>query len=907
MAWTDEIADTQAELVYFLRIEGYPVWIFTRTPDSTWTPPSNVTFRDGLGVPDNLSQSIQMFEGTSTVSPLMFRLKDIATTPGATIGTSNPYWFTQAFATGRVLSEAGRYAAYLDEDVDETETVIDVTTATNMPGAAFDLYVGIETMRVTAGFGTTTLTVTRAQYPVVDGAGLGMRHSEAIDDSGNPMALVSDVPFSWYNRRVALYATWYDRASGTFGGRTAAGTPTGGGVNYQLIWPGRLHRLDFDTPTDEWKLECKPLLDDLKRPVMWNAATSFLSSGIQLTGLSVSERSLHVTAVWGDTAGGALPDDARYSPLTIAEGFYSLPALYTAIQEALASWTWTLGFGMQGTRFTVHNPLDPFIGVVGIRLPPVLSVFLGYTDEYVSTTITIVAPPLSTTVGPEPAFPLAALVLPAAATEIPTDTTTGFVTGAPARQETGVAPALLIDGKMVRRYNGTTATAFTSAFRADWPSNTNLAIGENVIVRRSGNLSLVPISQVYAMPRTFGGDTSHGVLRNLLALMTSTGLATNGAYDLLPSGYGLGIPEELIDIASFEAIDDLLGAGLTERQWIVATPTPLIDLLLAEAKTLGFYLVMNGSGQIACRLIGQSLADAADVALTEDNKAQPTDSKKPDRATFSVSPAGLLNQMNFRFNYQWGTDDYTEHPANFRVSQEQYETTRGIDVENRGLFAFETTDLAEIEGGLLARMGIYANPWPTITRSIGRQVFTRLIPGDRATLTDSALPDVFTGQRGVSARSCTVIGVDYDMHKGTGRVTLIHDGILPAGSPLAPAMRVTAFDAGTNIATVAANEFSVAPSTDAAAFAVGDVVLAVEGSAASPAAPTNTERTITNIAGNDITLSGGIGGLNPATSVVYLTFTDWNSVAAAQLTRGTFAANPSNNLIQGAGSARRYL
>ena len=86
MAWADEIARDDAEIVYILRMQGIPRWFFSRGErsggtqflTSSWTPPTGITFSDGLGIDDvgvsQISQSLRMFEGATNAGNVTFTL-----------------------------------------------------------------------------------------------------------------------------------------------------------------------------------------------------------------------------------------------------------------------------------------------------------------------------------------------------------------------------------------------------------------------------------------------------------------------------------------------------------------------------------------------------------------------------------------------------------------------------------------------------------------------------------------------------------------------------------------------------------------------------------------------------------------------------------------------------------------
>lgn len=307
MPWADEVARDQTELVYFLRVEGIPYWWFTRRPDASWVAPSNVTFRDGLEVPESMDQSVRPFAAASSVSHMEFRLRDL---PEGSVVNS----LTQIFSPGRVLNDSSVYRAHLTLNVGPTAVAFIVTHVLNIPATPFDLYAGLETVRVTSRVGTV-LSVTRAQYPAVDGAGLGQRHVTIMGGTAAPLALVSSVPWAWHNRRVALFATWYDRAAGTFGALADA----------RLVWTGRMDTLTFDVPTDTWRLSCKPITEDVKRKVFASTGQTSLPNLIQLAGVSAEQRTIRIvhasaltgTPTWTYTTMDAVLAASNYSWLTI--------------------------------------------------------------------------------------------------------------------------------------------------------------------------------------------------------------------------------------------------------------------------------------------------------------------------------------------------------------------------------------------------------------------------------------------------------------------------------------------------------------------------------------------------------------------------------------------------------------
>jgi hypothetical protein len=88
--------------------------------------------------------------------------------------------------------------------------------------------------------------------------------------------------------------------------------------------------------------------------------------------------------------------------------------------------------------------------------------------------------------------------------------------------------------------------------------------------------------------------------------MLSTGKRTNGPYDVLPDDQGLGVPQQLVDVAAWEQIrESELPPGLLMefrenaprdgKEWIEGQIARLLNVLP----------VVNQRGQLSARRLGQ--------------------------------------------------------------------------------------------------------------------------------------------------------------------------------------------------------------------------------------------------------------------------------------------------------------
>lgn len=88
-------------------------------------------------------------------------------------------------------------------------------------------------------------------------------------------------------------------------------------------------------------------------------------------------------------------------------------------------------------------------------------------------------------------------------------------------------------------------------------------------------------------------------------ILVSTGTGTNGTHDTLPESWGLGIPENLIDVAGFTDVSSQLNAAIASGSHIVNTAAtspqgPALTWLQSELNRYGLWLCQR-QGQISIR------------------------------------------------------------------------------------------------------------------------------------------------------------------------------------------------------------------------------------------------------------------------------------------------------------------
>lgn len=914
MAWGDEIAKDGVEPIYFLRIEGWPVWVFHRTPPSSWTRPEwdpgdptrAITFVDGLDIPGAIRRSIHLFDGIGEEDNVTFRFHDLPES-----GSLAPLRFSRSFATGRAWpgADATVYSAYVTDDVvARAATQISVSDDSTIPALPFLAYLGNETIRVDSNAGGLLYNVTRAMCPAVNGGGGSMIQGDVPlrhENRGTDVAglLLADVPYTWFNRRIALYGTWKN-ADGTYGALADA----------KRIWAGRVGSLSYDASTDQWALDCTSLINDLRRPIVREARATL--RGVDFTGLAAEERTVLLRLGCFDTtpfppAGMELWQYATLPARVYADADDVTRQLNQELRP-LANWATTVNASHVTTIFTYENSTNR------VRID-VLDWTALFETANLSMTVDM-APSIARVLGFPPGgtvYLSETTTLRAIADEAPASTywqasssvltvgtqeAAGFATA----QSAVTDPALLIDGLICVRYDTIDATfSEFSGLNGNGLTEAGdyLLEGDPWVIRRVGESDqAVPVVQAYAMRRSFG-SVGFSLFDELLRLIVSTGEAVNGAWDNLSTGYGLGVPEEYVDAVSFAALEASYSPEMLERLWIVADDFTLEELIRQEGATLGFYVVQAGGG-LTCRRVQSLRPDNLTLQLTLDNDPG-ANGGGADLPLMKWSPAACKNLVQISYGWSFAEDGYMQiQKIKDPVSIGRYENERRVEIDNKGLYDWGGGGYQAIEADLQARLVTYADPHPEIDRATTRDMFTRIDPGDIVFLSDAYLPNPWTGLRGLVDVPMLVIEVEDNLATCVGRVVLQFDALRPSSqdTPLCPSIRFLALIAGADY-SVSLLEFSTI-SGDIASFSAGDELLVYRVDEATPLAATTALLTVVAVGPGHMELDAALpAGLDPASYLVCATFADRATAVVAQYPRGTWIADPATAVVDFGGGA----
>ena len=303
----------------------------------------------------------------------------------------------------------------------------------------------------------------------------------------------------------------------------------------------------------------------------------------------------------------------------------------------------------------------------------------------------------------------------------------------------------------VLRAGGRTGTTFTTT--------TSTGRFGTVQVNASSGNDVEQVDGLYGHP----GDVA-------LQLLTSTGLATNGSYDVLPERCGLAIPQSMVD--TFESgkavniVNPSSGSLNIERlvEGPSTTPLSFIEEIISP---FGLILTLR-QGQICLRVLVNPVSGKATIA-----PVLYFDDKDPD-----------TDIINVECDYQ-GADCIEYGQVIWTTGTDSESSSDPIRTRpSESLYTVDLTDLLytnidAVLNNIDARMSLYfLRPYSEIRLTLAGLRASVLCPGDLidVTLTRETWPirPSSTGSTTLQNRLCVVRQVDIDWQTATVRVTAYH-------------------------------------------------------------------------------------------------------------------------------------
>jgi hypothetical protein len=252
-----------------------------------------------------------------------------------------------------------------------------------------------------------------------------------------------------------------------------------------------------------------------------------------------------------------------------------------------------------------------------------------------------------------------------------------------------------------------------------------------------------------------------------LQILSSTGLGTNGDYDILPVTQGVGIEEQYIDTDTFTALRDRWISTMQFRFYVqeaVEAKTWLEDNIY---KAINAYPTTTVDGKLSVWLYSVPLPTSNIQTFDESNIIG-----IPQWSANLSSGKAFFNELQIQYDYDAVNDKYKSVDIySDSTSQVKYAEVSPLLYEQRGVRTDLRSDLINLRtsGNIFKR---FSDPAPQITC---RTFFSQhlITTGNTVYIRHKALPDVKTGRRGESSLLCEVTERNIDWVGGSVQFTLL--------------------------------------------------------------------------------------------------------------------------------------
>lgn len=254
-----------------------------------------------------------------------------------------------------------------------------------------------------------------------------------------------------------------------------------------------------------------------------------------------------------------------------------------------------------------------------------------------------------------------------------------------------------------------------------------------------------------------------------LQILTSTGLGTNGAYDVLPASCGLGIPQASVNVTKFESERDRWTSGIVfrfEEQDVVIGKDFLQQQIYAFCPA---YPVVDNHGRLSIKVVAPPLPSSQSV------QTPLNDSNIVERPSFvgNVLDNYFFNELDLSYDYNFLTKTFiTRTIYTDPTSIQLFDIETVQTMQSRGM-RLSVLPQHKIDNFGLKFLKRYSIPSP-ILQAKGF-LNTRLIEvGDVLPLTNSKLPNLKTGTIGVVSQLMEVIQAAPDYISGSVMYQLLN-------------------------------------------------------------------------------------------------------------------------------------
>jgi hypothetical protein len=916
-------SDDGVGLAFTLAIAGYE-YILTDGDASAavtaWAGTDWSAALSGLRIDGRFSQSITPWSDKLDVGRLTFYVSDASGDDSDTFGID-----THKAAAGN--------ETYLDEDLTPNDTTISVVS-TGAFASSGTIYIGTERIEY-AGKTTSPDTFTGCTRGSLSPVGtssasdvFGQEHNlPQYDYDTAGKIVVSDQPRKWIGRIVALYV--HRVVAGVLDVRAQA----------QRIFTGRIKDI-ADTSSGETAVVC----EDLRCMVRDCVLMRDQFRGRVKEGLYINQgaRRFDAYVVYGTN-----PVTAPATQLELAAGWYTAEQLCNELQE------WLIDDGAIGE---------------GAAITDGWSVIINDDDRVVITW-----EPAAGTTAPrgfaiwnddDGLYDLGMIDWDHRTDKLYSNLTSGdpSITGPMAYIR---AKAFQITESQLQ-LDSSTGSWFNNA---DWlPENLRdhigtsedwglLQIGGSVVVLAKHdtdtNFTDIALTRDHHLTKLFGergeldteiradmdGDLEvrqivliNGEFESIVPRLFATTGASSGynhaTYDETDWGsqFGAGIPWDCLgDAFEDSIINDLNETSAANSMMVyLEKPTRLSVVLAPELILRGAHLVWK-NGVMYFTTSQTPLASLADHALTEDNKALPSETRDPNRSPAIRDVSHCRNVIKLEYNRDI-RGNYRSHVVVKHEESIGMIGERPLTIKCRNTFGdYNETGasvhqlIADVIGYVLPT---WAMPLPRIRRTVDMAFYEDVAPGDQVTVTDSFARDT-DGTRGVTSRAGVILKHAYDFgaHGGemNGEVEITFTDLNFA--IYCPTGRIDetadggAWDKGYNngATTIRLKEHEYSESSeavDASHFAANDTLTILEIDPADPAAATSildtggNEPEVDSVSSNDLVLKVALAGWD--NTLIYQVYSDNYGDAQASQQSDCYQADDADMSIEDTASPYLY-
>lgn len=263
-------------------------------------------------------------------------------------------------------------------------------------------------------------------------------------------------------------------------------------------------------------------------------------------------------------------------------------------------------------------------------------------------------------------------------------------------------------------------------------------------------------------PVTFSGNP----LNILLSILTSTGNGTNGDYDCFAAVNSLGVDESIINVSHIEEVRDDWFAGVTfsfDIRSRISAKRFIEDEIFAPCN---IYPVIKGDGTFDVRVYHPPLPSVTGTtqSFTEDNII--------GVPKWDQNLTGMINEAEFHIDHDAAASTYDN--IHFFIGDTVDARGAGkkpLTIKSRGI----TTALGGLDFITRRKTRVfqrYEEPPPKINVDAFFEQYLSEV-GDVVPITHTQVPNLVTGNRGVTSRLMEIIDRSVDWKKGKCKFTLL--------------------------------------------------------------------------------------------------------------------------------------